>query len=103
MHGGGSGAGREERTLKWEAVLLLGSDDVIAAGREWHQVVYQLMRIAYGQTSDLAWPQAIKKTGQARQIFYVVAKADLGVAVGDSPDVYEWQMAKWLTPPVSPG
>jgi hypothetical protein len=36
----------EQRTLKWEAVLLLGSNEVIAAGREWHQTAFRLMRSA---------------------------------------------------------
>ena len=87
----------EQRTLKWEAVLLLGSENVITAGREWHQVTFRLMRLACGQTSDMTWPEAIKKTGRARRNFYVAAKADLGVAVAESSDAYEWQMSKWLT------
>jgi hypothetical protein len=87
----------EQRTLKWEAVLLLGSDKVITAGREWHQVAFRLMRLACGQTSDMTWPEAIKKTGRARHNFYIAAKTDLGVAVAESSDAYEWQMSKWLT------
>jgi hypothetical protein len=87
----------DERTLRWEAVLLLGSDSLILAGREWHQSVFRLMRLSCGQPSDMTWAEAITKTGKARHQFYVAAKADLGVAIGGSSDAYEWQMAKWLT------
>ncbi|MEU8821384.1 hypothetical protein [Actinoplanes sp. NPDC048796] len=86
----------EQRTLKWEAVLLLGDENVIAAGRDWHQLSFRLMRLACSQPSELSWEEVIKRTGEARHRFYVAAKGDLGVHVGESTDVYEWQMAKWL-------
>lgn len=87
----------ENRTVKWETVLMLGNDRVIIAGREWHQKVWRIMRIACGQTSDLSWREAIEGAGLARRRFYEAAKADLGVDIGESAEVYEWQMGKWMT------
>ncbi len=86
----------DSRTITWEAVLMLGTDAVVLAGREWHQSVFRLMRIACGQTSDMSWAAAVTATGQARQRFYEAAKRDIGVAVGRTTEAYEWQMAKWL-------
>jgi hypothetical protein len=46
-------AAEEQRTMKWEAVLLLGSSEVVVAGREWHQDVFSLERLAYGKPSEM--------------------------------------------------
>lgn len=87
----------EERTTRWEAVLMLGDDAVVAAAREWHDVAFRLMRLALGQTSDLTWNEAVRATGQARGRFYTAARRDLGVKFDESSAPYEWQMSKWLT------
>ncbi|WP_346535582.1 hypothetical protein [Micromonospora sp. DPT] len=86
----------EERTTKWEAVLMLGDEAVVAAAREWHQVTFRLMRLAVGQSSDLTWHQAVQAAGQARGRFYAAVRRDLGVNLGESSEPYEWQMSKWL-------
>jgi hypothetical protein len=83
-----------QRTIKWEAVLLLGSDDVVIAGRRWHQGAFNLERLAYGEPCDMSLMQAIDTTGQARRNFYEVAKRDIGIEVGSAPEVYEWQLSK---------
>ncbi|MFC0100992.1 hypothetical protein ACFFKH_26185 [Micromonospora marina] len=86
----------EERTTKWEAVLMLGDEAVVAAAREWHQVMFRLMRLAVGQSSDLTWHEAVHAAGQARGRFYAAVRRDLGVKFGESSEPYEWQMSKWL-------
>ncbi|MFI6161502.1 hypothetical protein ACIA59_16335 [Micromonospora haikouensis] len=87
----------EERTTKWEAVLMLGDESVVAAAREWHQATFRLMRLAAGQSSDMTWNEAIAAVSQVRGRFYAAARADLGVKLGGSSEPYEWQMARWLT------
>lgn len=89
-------AAEDERTIKWEAVLMLGDDSVVIAGRDWHQSVFRLMRIACGQTSDMSWIEAVEATSGARRRFYEAARGDIGVAIGRSTEAFEWQMGKWL-------
>jgi hypothetical protein len=91
------GVAEDERTIKWEAVLMLGSDLVVVAGRDWHQSVFRLMRLACGQTSDMTWQEAVDATGRARQRFYEAAKGDIGIAIGRTTDAYEWQMGRSLS------
>ncbi|MEV1073878.1 hypothetical protein [Micromonospora parva] len=86
----------DERTTRWEAVLMLGDDAVVAAARQWHQVTFRLIRLALGQPSDLTWNEAVRATGQARGRFYTAARRDLGVKFDESSAPYEWQMSKWL-------
>jgi hypothetical protein len=92
-------AAEEERTGKWELVLMLGDDSVVAAAREWHKVTFRLMRLAAGQSAKLTWNEAIEAAGRARGRFYSAARTDLGVKLGASSGLYEWQMAKWLAEP----
>lgn len=84
----------EERTQKWEAVLLLGTSRTVAAARAWHESVYPLQRIASGAEAELSWADAIEAASQARRGFYEAAKQDLGITVGDAPETYEWQLSK---------
>lgn len=86
----------EERTTKWEAVLMLGDESVVAAAREWHQATFRLMRLAAGQSADMTWNEAIAAVSQVRGRFYAAARADLGVKLGGSSEPYEWRMARWL-------
>lgn len=87
-------AAEEERTMKWEAVLLLGADRTVVAARTWHDSVFRLQRIASGASVDLSWAQAVEAASQARRGFYEAAKRDIGIAVGDAPESYEWQLSK---------
>jgi hypothetical protein len=87
-------AAEEQRTVKWETVLLLGSSEVVVAARTWHQCVFRLERLAQGQPSDMSLAEAIGAVSGARRNFYEVAKRDIGVAVGASPEAYEWQLSK---------
>jgi hypothetical protein len=66
-------AAEEQRTMRWEAVLLLGSSEVVIAARTWHQNVFRLERLAHGQPSDMTLAEAIDATSHARRNFYEVA------------------------------
>lgn len=87
-------AAAEQRTTKWEAVLLLGSSEVVIAARKWHQSVFRLERLAYGKYSGMSLAEVIGAISQARRNFYEVAKRDIGIDVGASPEAYEWQLSK---------
>lgn len=83
-----------QRTIKWEAVLLLGSNEVVIAARNWHNSVFRLERLAYGKPVDLPLAAAIDAISQARRNFYGAAKRDIGIDIGASPEAYEWQLSK---------
>ena len=82
--------------MKWEAVLLLGSSEVVIAGRKWHQHAFSLERLAYGEPTEVSLKEAVKAIGQARRHFYEAAKRDIGVEIGDAPETYEWQLSKMI-------
>lgn len=84
----------EERTMKWETILLLGTDRTVIAARAWHDSVFRLQRIASGVDVDSNWADAVGAVSRARRGFYEAAKADIGITVGDAPESYEWQLAK---------
>jgi hypothetical protein len=87
-------AAEGQRTVKWETVLLLGSSEVVVAARTWHQCVFRLERLARGEPGDMSLAEAIGAVSGARRSFYEAAKRDIGVAVGGSPEAYEWQLSK---------
>jgi len=87
-------AAEDERTVKWESVLMLGNGEVIKTVRAWHQAAFRLEWVALGRASDTSWDEAIEATSQARGAYYRAAKADLGIGIGDAPEAYEWQLSK---------
>jgi hypothetical protein len=89
-------AAGEDRTVKWEAVLMLGSPEVITAGRTWHQAAAQLQVLAMAKTGATAWIAAIEATSQARRGFYEAVRHELGISTSGSGEVFEWQMTKYL-------
>jgi hypothetical protein len=46
---------------------------------------------------EMTWAQAIAAASKARRGFYEAAKADVGIAIGKSPETYEWQLAKLVS------
>ncbi|MBC6447979.1 hypothetical protein [Actinokineospora xionganensis] len=92
----------EERTMKWETILLLGTDHTVVAARAWHDSVFKLQRIASGVDVESSWADAVGAVSRARRGFYEAAKADIGIKVGDAPESYEWQLSK-LVAPAKPG
>lgn len=89
-------AAEEGRTVSWEAVLLFGSDEAIAAGRRWHEAVFRLELIATGQEADLSWDSAIKATSRARGEFYRVVKREIGMRETGASGTYDWQLNTFL-------
>jgi hypothetical protein len=69
-----------DRTARWEAVLLLGHPDTVAAARAWHQRVWQLEYYALGRLTDTdGWARALDEFERTRKEFYRCARNDLGV------------------------
>ncbi|MEV5899416.1 hypothetical protein [Streptomyces sp. NPDC052127] len=80
-----------QRTKAWEAVLLLGDADTVAAAREWRWAVLQLEREARGVAGDdFDWVAAVRRADEGRDRFYVAARAGLTVGSGDVAQ------ARWL-------
>ena len=91
-------AAGEERTVKWEAVLMLGSPEVIRAARAWHQSASELQMLALKQPggAGMPWIEAIEASSQARRGFYAAVRHELGIPTTGSTEVFEWQMTKYL-------
>lgn len=87
-------AAEEERTIKWEAVLLLGTEEIVAAARTWHQSAFLMQRVAAGLRTDVTWAEAVQAASRARRDFYSVARRDVGIGSGEVSEVYEWQLAR---------
>lgn len=80
-----------ERGVRWETILLLGSDEVVEAGRRWHQSVYPLEEIARGYTLTPDWNAVVAVVSRERGHFYEAARNDLGLRRGSSPGIYDWR------------
>jgi hypothetical protein len=62
-----------------------------------------LQRIASGTETELPWSEAVDAVSKARRRFYEAAKADIGIALGDVPESYRWQLSRLLAvDPTSP-
>ncbi|GAA0576862.1 hypothetical protein GCM10010172_72040 [Paractinoplanes ferrugineus] len=69
------------RAVKWETVLLLGSEATISAARRWHESIWQMQHVASSDGLDLdEWMAAREESNDARTAFYDSARADLGVS-----------------------
>jgi hypothetical protein len=55
----------EERTIKWESVLLLGTDKTMVVARAWHESVTRLQRIASVVEARMTWAQAVTAASKA--------------------------------------
>lgn len=75
-----------EKTIKWEAVLLLGSPEAVAAAREWNRAAWELGWPARGHAIEHAeYVRLYSEMGRRRNEFYERARADLGVRSGALP------------------
>jgi hypothetical protein len=77
--------------VKWETVLLLGSDEVVKAGRRWQQSVFPLEEIARERRAAAEWDAAAAVVSRQRGTFYEAARNDLGLQKGGTPGIYDWQ------------
>ncbi|WP_410646332.1 hypothetical protein [Amycolatopsis sp. cmx-4-54] len=89
----------EERTLKFEPVLLLGGSQVVKAARAWHHSTFRLQRIASGKSTDFSWAEAVRAVSHTRREFYEAARRDLGIPDVEGTESFEWQLAKLLPLP----
>ena len=83
-----------ERAVRWETVLLLGSDEVVEAARRWHRGVFPLEEIARGYPTSADWETAVAVVGRERGRFYEAARNDLGLRRGSSSGIYDWQFSE---------
>jgi hypothetical protein len=95
----------DERTAKWEAVLLLGDPATIEAARIWHRRVWQVELFARGTRTDAENLGPLLDTVITdRDRFYKAARVDLGITSGDIPHGGPWESEADLVsePPSQP-
>jgi adenylate kinase family enzyme len=81
----------DERTAKWESVLLLGNPRTVAAARTWHRRVWQVERFARGERTDIEnWDALMADIMADRARFYAEARRDLGITSGELPSSGRW-------------
>ena len=81
----------DERTAKWESVLLLGNPQTVAAARTWHRRVWQVERFARGERTDTEqWDALMADVIADRARFYAEARRDLGITSGELPSSGRW-------------
>ncbi|MGY0235566.1 hypothetical protein [Longispora urticae] len=74
----------EERSLRWETMLLLAGPATGKAARVWHRHVWRLEQIACGIDVDAAeWNRTMSEAIEARERFYNEARREL-VIEGDT-------------------
>jgi hypothetical protein len=87
----------DERTAKWELVLLLGNPETIAAARAWHRRIWQAERFARGERADVdQWDALLDDINVDRALFYAAARRDLGITSGIVPQGGPWRAVSEL-------
>jgi hypothetical protein len=82
----------DERTAKWETVLLLGSPEAITAARTWHRRVWQVELFARGIRTDREnYAEVHQQIVTDRGCFYEAARDDLGIRGGAIPLGGPWE------------
>jgi hypothetical protein len=82
----------DERTMKWETVLLLGNPETIAAARTWHRRVWQVELFARGARTDVdEYDNLLQEVIADRTRFYEAARRDLGIMSGAVPVGGPWE------------
>jgi hypothetical protein len=82
-----------QRAMAWEAVLLLGHPDTVAAARGWHETVWRLERFAHGTITGGPedWEEVRTEVNRARSKFYESARNDLQMGGGKLPGVIDFE------------
>jgi hypothetical protein len=71
------------RTQAWEAMLLLGDEVTVTAARAWQDAVGTERYLCSRDSIDeIEWRSAVEAVDQARDRFYLAARANLGVHGG---------------------
>lgn len=64
-------AAEQDRSAKWESVLMVGDPAVIEAGQRWKQCVWRLEWLARNRSDvGLDWASALSQVGDAKHGFY---------------------------------
>ena len=72
------------RTMTWEKVFMLGDAATVDAAREWRAAVRKLELFARGVVAEWEqWDAAVQQADDARDQFYVAARASLVVGGGN--------------------
>ena len=81
----------KKRAAAWEAVLLVGHPETVAAARKWHESVWRLENWARGDATGKRedWEKSRSEVNDARSSFYESARKDLQVKGGALPDTVE--------------
>lgn len=78
------------RQAEWEAVLLVGDAETVAAARAWHEAVWNVELWSRGLRNDQeGWTAALQYMGECRDRFYTCARRDLGMT-GPPPPSGRW-------------
>ena len=84
----------DERTARWELVLLLGHPETISAARAWHRLIWKLELFAGGELTDPDEYAALRADIDAgRERFYRAARHDLCISSGEIPPGGPWEFA----------
>jgi hypothetical protein len=82
----------DDRTARWETVLLLGSPEAITAARAWHRRVWQVELFARGLRTDAdEYGNVVQQVIADRTRFYEAARRDLGITSGSVPAGGPWE------------
>jgi hypothetical protein len=79
----------QDLSLKWEYVLMLGSPEVIAAGREWRGVGWHLEWFARGRIKgseeykNTEYEKTMQDYETAREKYYTAVRAELSIVSGE--------------------
>jgi len=78
------------RAAHWEGVLLVGDVGTVTAARSWHEAIWMLeLHVREQRHSTEAWIRDSQRVSQRRDMFYISARRDLGVA-GPPPPSGNW-------------
>ncbi|MER5439782.1 hypothetical protein [Streptomyces sp. NPDC002790] len=79
------GDASEARDLAWEEMLLLGSLEVVEAGRAWAETVATMERFVRDRTHDpIAWSALVGNQRASREAYYAATRRDVTLGPGHS-------------------
>ncbi|WP_155056391.1 hypothetical protein [Streptomyces blattellae] len=83
------------RDPAWEALIMLGSREVVEQGRAWALTVVEMERFVRGRREDpQAWQALLARQRAAREDYYTAVRDDLGLPPGHS--------GRWSFPAANP-
>ncbi|MEU1746613.1 hypothetical protein ACWD8I_03625 [Micromonospora arida] len=87
-------AAEQDRSAKWESVLMVGDPAVIEAGQKWKQCVWRLEWLARSRSDvGLDWASALSQVGDAKHGFYQAVRRSIGTPGGS---LRRFGLAPWI-------